>query len=78
MICCAYTGGCFESQHYINIVRDLGRVCLAADRKVWTAALNLYIKRFRVSPILLGTVYSGASVHELYPFLEAVREPKCS
>jgi hypothetical protein len=26
----------------------------------------------------IHTIYSGTSVHELNPFLEAVREPKCS
>jgi hypothetical protein len=38
---------------------------------------------FRSHPVALANKtlkykYSGASVHELNPFLEAVREPKCS
>ena len=31
----------FESYYYINIVVDVDWVCLAADRKVWKAPLNM-------------------------------------
>jgi hypothetical protein len=31
----------FEGQYHINTVGDVDWVCLAADRKVWKAALNI-------------------------------------
>jgi hypothetical protein len=33
--------GFFESQYYINTVGDVDWVCLAPDRKVWKAPLNM-------------------------------------
>jgi hypothetical protein len=41
LICCAYIRGFFESQYYINTVGDVDWVCVAADRKVWKAPLNV-------------------------------------
>jgi hypothetical protein len=56
--------------------------------KKWNVS-NLYIyrklrvvkfKRWRIHPenVTVSVQYGGTSVHELNPFLEAVREPKCS
>jgi hypothetical protein len=42
------------------------------------SALYSYIQSSTVHPAVLVTIYSGTSVYELNPFLEAVREPKCS
>jgi hypothetical protein len=33
--------GLVESEYYINTVGDLDWVCLASDRKVWKAPLNM-------------------------------------
>jgi len=41
LICCAYIKRFFESRYYINTVGDVDWVCLAADRKVWEAPLNM-------------------------------------
>jgi len=41
LICCAYIRGFFESQYYINTVGDVEWVCLALDRKVLKAPLNM-------------------------------------
>jgi hypothetical protein len=35
-------------------------------------------EKWSITNIHGGKEYSGTSVHELNPFLEAVREPKCS
>ena len=40
-ICCTYFRGFFESQYYIYTVGDVDWVCLAPDRKVWEAPLNV-------------------------------------
>jgi len=41
LICCAYIGGYFENLYYINSVGDVAWVCLAPDRKVCKAPLNV-------------------------------------
>jgi len=41
LICCAYIRGYFENLYYINSVGDVAWVCLATDRKVWKAPLNI-------------------------------------
>jgi hypothetical protein len=41
LICCDYIRGFFESWYYVNTVGDVDWVCLAPDREVWKAPLNM-------------------------------------
>jgi len=43
LICCAYIRGFFGNQYYINTVGDVDWLCLATDRKVLQAPLNIVI-----------------------------------
>jgi hypothetical protein len=40
--------GFFESQYYINTVGDVDWVCLAPDRKLWKAPLNVVMSLYGV------------------------------
>jgi hypothetical protein len=51
-----------------NQTRDL----MISSQKGLVPKPNIYIYSIYIY------IYSGTSVHELNPFLEAVREPKCS
>ena len=41
LICCAYIRGFFECRYFINTVLDVDWVCLAPERKVWEATVNI-------------------------------------
>jgi hypothetical protein len=67
---------CWFFTHILTKCTAQETKCVAKNlvRQRYVEGFNSGAKGLKVN----DNKYSGASVHELNPFLEAVREPKCS
>jgi hypothetical protein len=55
----------FESQYYINTVGDVDWVCLAADRKLWKAPLNM-VMCLQIVEEAVKCMASGARITNIF------------